>query len=129
MHKLLGKPIATSRYWGIDLFRDTSSETKMGFVVIILPFPAGIFKDDINQYILVAYDQNDVAMALQQGIHCTHPFWRGPIREDAQTLSISAGDFTFSVDLFDRLETLLVSGRQRDAYLELAKTSAVLRCE
>jgi hypothetical protein len=136
MHKLLGKPIATSRYWGVDLFRDTSSESDATFVlIVIIPSPVGIFTDDINQYILVAYDQNDVAMGRQIGIHRAPSHWRPPVHcKDSypDPLILTTGDFTFEVDKWDPVGTLLATTQRRDAYLALAKTSpyctAVVGC-
>ena len=53
VHKVLGKPRIASRYWGVELFRDASSQTEIPTALFI---PIAMIKDDIYRYTLVSYE-------------------------------------------------------------------------
>ncbi len=121
----LGQPLITSRYWGVDIYRDTSSQSEVPLAIVI---PTGCITDTIYRYTLVAYDTNGVATSTATGIHRrSSSFRRGtPISYDHLTTQLEAGDFTFVNDWQDRQETLLANPARRDAYLERIRTPA--RC-
>lgn len=113
----LGRPLISSRYWGVELYRDTSSQSEIPLAIVI---PVGCATDTIYRYTLVAYDTNGVATSTATGIHRRPTAFRiaMPITYDHLTTQIESGDFTFVNDWDDRQETLLVNPARRDAYLE-----------
>jgi hypothetical protein len=121
----LGNPLITSRYWGVELYRDASSQSEYPMAIVI---PAGRATDKIYRYTLIAYDANGVVTSKATGIHRRPSSFRTatPISYDHLTTQIQAGDFTFVNDWVDRQETLLVNPARRDAYLERIRNPA--RC-
>ena len=73
VHKVLGNPLITSRYWGVELFRDASSQTEIPTALFI---PFAMIKDDIYRYTLVSYDNDRIAESATTGIHRRPPNWR-----------------------------------------------------
>jgi hypothetical protein len=124
VRKALGNPLVASRYWGVELFRDASSQTEIPTALFI---PFAMIKDDIYRYTLVSYDKDRVAESATTGIHRRPPNWRmvSPIHNDYLTLDLHTGNFTFVVEWEDRQqETLFVTPIRRDAYLERARFSS-----
>jgi hypothetical protein len=123
VRKTLGSPIITSRYWGVEVFRDASSQVEVPLAVIA---PTGWMKDAIFRYTLVVYDTNGVAESTATGIHRKPSGWRtaSPIEYGNLTLQMQAGDYTFVCEWEDRHETLLVSPARRNVYLEQARRSS-----
>jgi hypothetical protein len=116
----LGNPLITSRYWGVEVFRDANSQIDIPFAFFI---PFGMLKDDIYRYTLVSYDNEQTAKYTASGIHRKQTHWRPPIEYNNVTIDLHAGDFTFVAELWDGYETLLVSPARRDIYLESARQS------
>lgn len=117
-----GEPVITSRYWGMDLYRDASSQTEVLLTVVI---PSGWITDDIYRYTLVAYGEGGVVQSTATGLHRKPSSWRtaSPVEYDHLTLSLRAGDITFVTEWDDRYETLLATPARRDEYLALARSS------
>jgi hypothetical protein len=128
---MLGDPLITSRYWGVELFREESSQIEVPIAVVI---PFARIKDDIYRYTLDAYDNDWIAKATASGIHRRPSAFRmvSPIEFNNLTLHLQSGDFTFVVEWEDRHETLLATPARRDAYLTKAQFSsqctAVIGC-
>lgn len=126
----LGNPLIASRYWGVEVFREATSQIEVPYFFV----PLGMIKDDIYRYTLVSYDKDQIAKSTATGIHRRPPQWRiaSPIRIENLSIHIQTGDFTFVIEELDRLETLLVSPSRRDDYLQLARSSsqctAVIGC-
>jgi hypothetical protein len=121
VHNTLGNPLITSRYWGVEIFRQASSQIEIPIAVVI---PFAMFKDDIYRYTLVSYDNEQIAKWAASGIHRRPTWWRPPLEFQNVTLDLHAGDFAFVAELFDGYETLLVTPARRDAYLERARLSS-----
>jgi hypothetical protein len=131
VRETLGKPLITSRYWGVEVFRDASSQIEIPIAIIV---PFGMVKDDVYRYTLVSYDKDQIAKYTVSGIHRRPSRWRmtHPIEYENLTLHLQTGDFTFVIEWEDRHETLLVAPARRDVYLERARLSsqctAVIGC-
>jgi len=128
----LGDPRIASRYWGVEVFREATSQTQVPFIMI----PFGVIKDDIYRYTLVSYDIDKVAEFVATGLHrrATQQ-WSGGGRAykwENPTLYLQAGDFTFIMGVQDGFETLLLAPARRDIYLQLAQSptqcTAVVGC-
>jgi hypothetical protein len=127
----LGNPLIASHYWGVEVFREESSQIEIPTAIII---PFARFKDYIYRYTLVSYNENQIAKSTASGIHRRPSRFRmvQPIEYNNLTLYLQTGDFKFVIEWEDRYETLLVSPARRDAYLEQARFSsqciAVIGC-
>ena len=131
VHNILGKPLIASRYWGVELFRDESSQIEVPIVMLI---PFAMIKDDIYRYTLVSYDKDQVVTSVASGIHRRVGWLRiwPPIEHNNLILYLQAGDFTFVNQWWDGYDTLLVTPTRRDVDLEQARISsqcnAVIGC-
>ena len=123
VRNILGNPLITSSYWGVEIFRDANSQIEIPIAIVI---PFAMVKDDIYRYTLVSYDNEQIAKGSASGIHRRPTQWRmtRPIEYENLTLHLQTGDFTFVVQWEDRYETLLVTPARRDAYLKQARLSS-----
>ena len=117
VRNMLGDPRITSRYWGVEVFREAASKTKVQ-VALLMPIP---IVSNIYQYTLVTYDKDRVAESVATGTY----------RRGGSDLFLDTRDFLFVVrDLF---EILFVKLARRDVYLQLARSSsqctAVVGCD
>jgi hypothetical protein len=134
VHSTLGDPFFASRYWRIDVFRDSSSQVEIPFAITPWPVPFARLKDDIYRYTLVAYNEDQLAEDTGTGILRRPSKFRivSPIKNTNMTLQVEAGDFTFVNEQNDRYDTLLVKPARWHEYLKLIRFSkhcaAVIGC-
>jgi hypothetical protein len=122
IRKKLGNPLASSRYWGFDLFQEGFLETSAGFVAYFV-FGTPVYnKQKHYRYTLVRYDDDGVAQAIDSGYIHTET-------EDVvgAKINLLAKDITFIFDSRKQSgtnETLFVwSPEKRDAYLQFARSA------
>ena len=130
----LGNPLISSRYWGIDVFRDSGSQTEIPVAITPWPIPFARIKDDIYRYTLVSYNEDQIAEDTGTGILRRPSEFRiaSPIEQNNLTLQVEAGDFTFISEWEDRYDTLLVKPVRWHEYLKHVRftshCTAVIGC-
>ena len=123
VHNTLGDPIIASRTWGVEVFRNASSQ--FGVVVVFMA-PVGVERDEVSRYTLVAYDKNEVVEATASGILRRPRGTSYGIEPGNLSLRLQAGDFMFvREEEGDGMKTtLLVTPTRRDNYLEQTQRSS-----
>jgi hypothetical protein len=123
----LGQPLYSSVYWGFDLFRAETEQSKTVVALTPWPIPFARITDELQRYTLVAYDASDRAVAVAGGIFRRPAAWRNvsPIESDFPALHLRAGDLMFFVDPEGtRQENVLVARSTRDAFLQRAASAS-----
>jgi len=130
VRNILGKPVVTSDYWKLDLFRSDSSsqiEVPIGLV------PVGLFWDDIYRYTLVAYDNNNIVIAIDSGLYRLSSGWRPPLESSYLDLELFVGKYQLRIDEKDDQVIILAGPDLLNTYLRLLKKDnkclVVLGCE
>ena len=123
VRNLLGEPIIESRYWGVEVFREATSQTR---VAVFLLAPLAGSRDHFSRYTIVAYDKNRLAeSAVSDTFH--RPGFGSSDMGQYRPIFLETRDFMFIVGdrlVFAPLETLLAKPARRDAYLQRARSSS-----
>jgi hypothetical protein len=132
---VLGAPRLSSAYWGFDLFRTDTDQSRTVYAVTPWPIPFARFTDQLQRFTLVAYDTEGRASAVASGLFRKPADWRraSPPPLDNSSLHLRAGELMFFVDPEGARDVnLLVAPRLRDVFLERARASgactAVIGC-
>ena len=123
VRNLLGEPIIESRYWGVEVFREATSQTR---VAVFLLAPLAGSRDHFSRYTIVAYDKDRLAeSAVSDTFH--RPGFGSSDMGQYRPIFLETRDFMFIVGdrlVFAPLETLLAKPARRDAYLQRARSTS-----
>jgi len=115
---LLGEPAVTSDYWKLDLFR---SEANSQIEIPIGLVPVGLFRDDIYRYTLVAYDNINIAIAIDSGLYRLSSGWRPPLENYYLDLELFVGKYQLRIDENDDQVIILADPDLLNTYINLLK--------
>ena len=111
VRQLLGEPWLASWYWGFDLYRASDRNSLLHWYVL----PMAVSSEDVNGFILVAYDVDAAVVAYDQEISKDPSFLFYPrIPMDAV---LRAGDARFQTTADGREARVSVSVAAREKYL------------
>jgi len=111
VRQALGKPWLASEYWGFDLYRASDRNSLLHWYL----FPMAVSSEDVNGFILVAYDVDTAVVAYDQEISKDPSFLFYPrIPMDAV---LRAGDARFQTTADGREARVSVSVAAREKYL------------
>ena len=117
VRNILGKPAVTSDYWKLDLFRsDASSQIEVPIGLV----PVGLLWDDIYRYTLVAYDNNNIVIAIDSGLYRSSG-WRQPLERSYLDLELYVGKYQLRIDEKDGQVIILADPDLLTTYLKLLK--------
>ncbi len=118
VRNILGKPVVTSDYWKLDLFRsDAGSQIEVPIGLV----PVGLFWDDIYRYTLVAYDNNNIVIAIDSGLYRLSSGWRSPLESSYLDLELFVGKYQIRIDENDGQVVILADPDLLTTYLKLLK--------
>jgi len=111
VRQALGEPWLASRYWGLDLYRASDKNSQ----ILLMLLPMGVPSEDVNGFILVAYDVDAAVVAYDQEISQDPSIFFSPnIPVDA---ALEAGDARFQTAADGQEAYVSVAVAVRDRYL------------
>jgi hypothetical protein len=89
--QIMGEPLISSRFWGIDVFRDSKIRPEEGFV--FFPFiPLVLGFDTFRRDTLVTYNSDEIVEYVDSEVYK---------KSNDETIRVDAGAFTLVIDDYD----------------------------
>jgi len=94
IHEILGDPIIESNYWGLEVYRDSATQSVIPLFFI---FPVGYYWDTIHRYTFVTYDENESLSKISTCLYNEEVF-AGSLPED-NICRLESGTYTFYISV------------------------------
>jgi hypothetical protein len=114
VHAVMGRPRIESRFWRVEVFRDSRRQYEVGLVLLM---PVYFQTDLLHRYTVVAYGDDDVVEGLATGV-LRENSW-ALIDYDHLNLSLRTAELGFAVGEGDGLEVLTAEPARWRSYIEL----------